>query len=202
MDYKQIYEKDTETQEIVDSINSPEDLINKYYNQKFGNPKTIIQRRNFKMQHAWKAIQLNGHGLELAFGLGTSIYWLCKRFPDITLSGIDFADHYRPMLKHLRGLFPARIGGIWINSVENMNWIAGNYYDFINSSSVFEHLPDHVYFKTIDECYRVLKPGGLMGVYVDQSKCLQHIRIVKPKQTRKELVKIAPPLPIGKYFFP
>jgi len=67
---------------------------------------------------------------------------------------------------------------------------SNDYYDFINSCSVWEHLPNEVYWNVLKECYRVLKPNGLMGVYVDQGSNEQHIRSAPPYKTRQEMEKV------------
>ena len=72
--------------------------------------------------------------------------------------------------------------------LDNVYWF--NYYDWINCCDFFEHVPEAAYWLILKEVKRVLKPGGLMGVYVGQPKLVQHIRIVPPEQTRKEMESV------------
>lgn len=152
--------------------------------------KETMRRRHRKIMHQYKGIKLKGHGLELAFGWGTSTKWLLENYEDITLDGLDFSEYMEKNIPILRDIFGDRIRDFWRGDVQEIEK-PDNHYDFINSCSVFEHLPDCVYWNTLKECYRVLKPGGLMGVWLDRGEQDgQHLRMDKPKVTRRDMESV------------
>lgn len=191
MNYKELYDNDHETTSIVESINCFEDLKNNWILNKYNNNnKTIIERRNEKIKNIYHSnLYVDGRGLELAFGLFTSCYWLLNKYDNITLDGIDFNDNLSKLIPFIKEEYKNKIDDFWIGDMQRINK-PNNHYDFINSCSVWEHLPDKVYWNTLKECYRILKPGGFIGVYVDQTKNEQHIRVVPPSTTKTEMESI------------
>lgn len=186
------YENDGYNNKLLKTFETPQDLIDKWFHKRWGRSSvTVRDKRDNKLRYAWHGIQLQGKGLELAFGFGTSVYCLLNNHPEIeTLDCIDFCPTLQKIGDFLKEIFRERIGEIKIASTADMSFWADNSYAFINSSSVFEHLPNDVYWDTVHECFRVLEPGGLMGVYVDQSIEPQHIRIKPPRVTAKELKEV------------
>ncbi|MDB3944465.1 methyltransferase domain-containing protein [Gammaproteobacteria bacterium] len=75
-----------------------------------------------------------------------------------------------------------------------------DYYNFINSCSVFEHLPDCVYPHTLRECFRALKPGGVIEVYLNTDIGEIHIRIDPVEKTRDDMENVGFTA-INDYFF-
>lgn len=181
------YKNDPENIKYCELFNEPEDLIKQWYEIKYsGGKETILQRKKKKLCNIYDDVEdFEGHGLELGFGFGVSLYTLFEWYPRITMDALDFnplLDKIVPLLKKLND----RLQKIWIGDSQEVE----GQYDFINSCSFFEHLPDEVYWKTIERCYKILKPGGFFGVYLDQSKGPEHIRIRKPHITRKELEQV------------
>jgi ubiquinone/menaquinone biosynthesis C-methylase UbiE len=177
-DYYKIYDEDDYTKEIVNSIKTKDDLWKKWFDKN-------LPKRHKKIINIYKNVKLSGHGLELAFGLGTSTQWLIDNYPNITLDGIDFNEHLIPLIPVLKTI-SHRIKDFWIGDASFINK-PDDHYNFVNSCSFFEHLPSEVYWEVLKECYRVLKPNGLLGVYLDTSKGKQHIRLRPAKVIRKEV---------------
>jgi len=185
---KDLYENDSLTKKLCDSIHSVDDLKKKWFNYHMNSPFTIMEKRHIKMSKIYRgAFELRGHGLELGFGMGTSIYWLLNHFENITLDGIDFCSHMEKLIPYIKQLDEKRVKKLQI--IDAALYTSGAY-DFINSCSFFEHLPSPVYWKVIKNCYKLLKPGGWLGVYLDQTPGPQHIRVVPPEVTREELESI------------
>ena len=184
------YKKDTFHNDILASIHTYQDLCDKWFNVKHGG-NHVLQRRKDKLRKAYaEDCVVAGKGLELGFGLGTSTQVLFDWYPEITLDLIDFNPNNRKIGDILKAQYPERVRNIFINNTSAVLMMPDDYYDFINSSSFFEHLSETDYWGTVEECFRILKPGGRLFVYVDQIAEDQHIRIVPPKQTREELVYI------------
>ena len=201
-DYFNYYnQKDLETPQLIESklqtFNHASDLITKWYRKPRDgrNSNTPEQGREEKMLHCYEnkgnVKKLIGKGLELGFGLGTSTHWLLEKNNNIVLDGIDFQTNLQKIIPFLKELYGEKIGDYSIGDMQQINK-PDSYYDFINSSSIWEHLTDEVYWNTLKECYRVLKPQGKIYVYVDQSapNIGEHIRVVGPEVTRREMESI------------
>jgi ubiquinone/menaquinone biosynthesis C-methylase UbiE len=188
-EYKKVYDGNLWNQEIVDSMTCADDLLSKWYHKPFGN-STPAKNRDVKMRQAYGDRTVSGLGLELAFGLCTSSIWLLDKFPDITLDGIDFQERFLKLTPFLREIYGTRIGDYWCGDVSKINK-PDNHYDFINSSSVWEHLTEDIYWKTLKECFRVLKRGGRIFVYVDQDTGGdEHIRVRPHSTIKKEMESV------------
>ena len=180
--YKQIYieEERDENWYPTDEAGIREALDSCFYGER-------QKKRNKKIVHCWGGdVKPSGKGLELAFGFGTSLKWLTSRF-DVVMDGIDFADYVQTLIPYFREDMGDKIGELWQGDVANIEK-PDEHYDFINSCSVFEHLPDIVYYDCLKECYRILKPGGLMAVFLDSGPPHgEHLRMDPPEVTRKDM---------------
>lgn len=137
-----------------------------------------MKKRHQKISHIWGTMdELTGHGLELGFNWGGSIKWLLDRYPEVTLDGVDFAPYIFGNVPVFKEVFGERVVDFMEASCSKIPKPDGTY-DFINSCSVFEHLPDCVYWDTLKECRRLLKEGGLLGVYLDEGRAEgKHLRM-------------------------
>ena len=190
---KEFLMNDPENTKYVETFNTPEDLVNKWYNVRYNNAsKRVIDNRIDKLNNIYNngKLPINGHGLEMAFGFGESIYVLLNWYKDIKLDALDFNPLFNkiaPLIKELNG---ERLSEIWIGDAQNVPKTDG-YYDFINSCSFFEHLPEDVYWNVAKECYRLIRPGGLLYLYLDGGQNYgEHIRCVPVEQTKKEMESI------------
>ncbi len=189
---RESYEADAETNEQLSWFSTPADLVTRWYLHDYhGKGVSVAENRDRKMSHVYPPIvpPLAGHGLELGFGFGESLFWLFATMPDITADALDFARTHEPLIPLLKALHGDRLREVWIGDAASVPKPDGHY-DWINAASIFEHLPDDAYWQVVTECYRLLKPGGRMGVYLDISPGEQHVRIVSPKQTRRELESV------------
>lgn len=178
--------------ERCQEINSGGDLWDKYLNTIYpNNGRTVFQNRHEKIIHCYEGLDnLVGRGLELAFDFCSSVIWLIKRYPNIIMDGIDICEHLTKIIPYLKEFGGKQIGDFWIGDCQNTGK-PDNYYDFINACSIFEHFPDNIYNNVAKECYRILKPGGLMFVYLDQfgpkDMDEQHCHQETPEETRERM---------------
>lgn len=104
-DYYKFYNNsDKEVIKNVETFKVATDLISKWYRKKLGSGNTPEENRNKKMLNCYNGEDVNGLGLELAFGLGTSTHWLINRYDNIILDGIDFQKHLNSVAVFLKEL--------------------------------------------------------------------------------------------------
>ena len=184
-----------ENVKYVEQFNYATDLVTHWYNIHYNKAiKTVTENRIEKLNHIYNhektPLLLSGHGLELAFGFGESIYVLMRWYRDVTMDAFDFNPLFAKIIPLLKELNGSRLQDVWVGDAQNIPK-PDNHYDFINSCSFFEHLPEDVYWNVIRECYRILKPGALLGVYLDEGQNGgEHIRCVPVSQTQKEVESI------------
>lgn len=129
-----------------------------------------MKKRASKISHSWgDVLELAGVGLEIGFNWGGSLKWLIDRYPGVTMDGVDFSSYMVGNAPVFKEVFGDRARDFMEASCHEVPK-PDETYDFINACSIFEHLPDCVYWKAIKECWRLLKPGGLLGVYLDQGR--------------------------------
>lgn len=182
-----------ENTKYVEKFNSAQDLVTHWYNTHYnGSHLKVIDKRIKKLNNIYDngKAPIKGYGLEMAFGFGESIYVLLNWYKDIKLDALDFNPLFSKIIPHLKDLSGSRLLDIWIGDAQKTGK-PDSYYDFINSCSFFEHLPEDVYWNVVRECYRILKHGGTFGVYLDEGANYgEHIRCVPVAQTKKELESI------------
>jgi len=143
---------------------------------------------HFKLMYGDR--KLTGHGLEVAFGCGNGMYWFSMLMPDTTYDMFDWNPAMKKIFPFLREIHGARLVDIWCGDHTSLQRKGNETYDWVNCADVFEHLSEDVYWIYLGEILRLMKPGALCGVYVGQPKLVQHIRVVPPSQTRKELESV------------
>ena len=155
----------------IDEIHVPADLLANFATEEY-------YRARF---HNWlMPFKLRGSLLELGFNSGKTAYWFAQKYPDLTVDGIDFS---RPLAK-IADLIPRLAPNL-------RNFVLGDFselpfsnstYQFISCLDVIEHLPEKKYAEMIDECHRVLVPGGLIFIHVGQFDCEWHINRIPHEQ--------------------
>jgi hypothetical protein len=145
----------------------------------------------------------------------TSLYrWVAAHFPEHTITGSEYLGHgYRggeavkawhyhnplrkevslTMVRHKVSLLYAmlRIGGLFFHEdLMNLSFGTGSL-DMIVSNDVFEHVPDPV--KAFAECFRVLRPGGMMLASIPfHSQC--DMSVTRAESGQKGVRHLLPPV--------
>lgn len=186
------YKNDVSRNERLTTINSFEDLYNKWFYKNFQG-QFVLERRKIKMEKPYQNILgLMGHGLELGFAWGTSTYVLLTKYSNITLDLLDFLECYEKIGNIFKNYYATRIKDIFICNSRNIP-VRDNVYDFINSQSFFEHLTEEDYWSTLRECKRTLKQDGHFFVYVDQTVGKdnpEHVRVKPFNEIRAEIESV------------
>jgi len=99
-----------------------------------------------------------GRALDFGCGVGRLTQALALFFTatvgvDISETMIRLAEQYNP--------FPDRCRYL-ANNRSDLRVFANNYFDFIYSNIVFQHIPPDLTFEYIRDFIRILKPGGLI----------------------------------------
>jgi ubiquinone/menaquinone biosynthesis C-methylase UbiE len=183
---------DSENVKYIQRFNCANDLIKNWYDTHYnGRRVNVIQNRIKKLNHIYNhgEVPLCGHGLEMAFGFGESIFVLSQWYKNITIDAFDFNPLLGKIIPFIKEL-NEKVLEMWIGDAQKIPK-PDNYYDFINSCSFFEHLPEDVFWNSVKEAYRVLKRGKMMGVYLDEGENKgEHIRCAAVDQTKKELESV------------
>jgi ADP-heptose:LPS heptosyltransferase/SAM-dependent methyltransferase len=146
----------------IDNVNSPEDL------------KSDIEMDGDNNIERFLDIKLQGMGLELGFSNGRTLYYMSKKFPEAVFDGIDWMGSLikiKPFIKSLCG----NVNDLYTCNLNKFEQIEDKVYDFITSLDVFEHLNTDDYNACLKECYRVLKPDGMLYVYIGKPESCSHI---------------------------
>lgn len=117
--------------------------------------------------------------LEPACHHGKTVFWLAERFPetrffmfDFSQTAIEFCTKYNPI--------PER-SVIWqgdLTRIEHNGMTFDDYFDMATLLDVTEHLPADIYRKTIQEVFRVLKPGAHLLLKQGHEILPEHINIL------------------------
>lgn len=155
-------------------------LINWYHN-KF--------RAHLQRFRVWfQGVNLNqGELLELGFNTGKTAYYMAKTYPNLIIDGIDFSRE----VKHIGDLLVTMMPQIRSMQIADVSAIPfhANSYNFVTALDLFEHLPEGIYQKTIDEINRVLRPNGLVFVYTGQEVQEEHIHIIPAEKVVVDFVR-------------
>ena len=98
--------------------------------------------------------------LDVACGTGRTLKMLQESLPDVSLFGIDLSAPYLRKAKALLSQsshLPQLIQG----NAEAIPFL-NNFFDAVVSVFLFHELPPDVRQNAINECYRVMKPGGML----------------------------------------
>ena len=151
--------------------------IQKFWNKKpcgtFGNIPTEVNREYFdkikKRRYALEPFILDiarfqdfkdKKVLEIGCGIGMDGIEFAKAGADYT--GVDLSDQSIRLCKKHFELF-SQVGNILNTDAENLPF-DDNTFDLVYSWGVLHHIPDMQ--KSIDEVYRVLKPGGKIAIMI------------------------------------
>lgn len=130
-------------------------------------------------------VPLCGHGLDLGFTNGRGLYFLTKIFPHCSITAIDFNKNTELIHDYLKELIP-QIVELRTESCSNLA-DEDEKYDFCTATDFYEHVTEEIYFKSIKEAYRVLKPSGKFCVYLGKTILPEHINLRKDPQVIQDM---------------
>ena len=101
-----------------------------------------------------------GRILDFGAGIGNSIPYFRRYFPDARLTGADVSQR---SLELAEARFPGQADGLWI---EAGHIPAGaDEFDLAFSACVFHHIPHAEHAAWLQELHRVVRPGGMLAIF-------------------------------------
>lgn len=114
---------------------------------------------------SYKLWQFDKHKDEKVLDIGCGPGWLVRKFAEggAIVYAVDITDKAVELTKKMLKTFNLK-ADIQVGNAENLPF-EDNSFDFVSSSGVLHHTPDMQ--KSIDEVYRVLKPGSeaIISIY-------------------------------------
>lgn len=110
--------------------------------------------------------------LDVACGTGRTLRQMRGMLPDASLHGIDLSPAYLRKANHLLSQLPGELPQLIQANAEELPYL-DNYFHGIVSVFLFHELPPEVRQTVIEQCFRVLQPGGVLiicdSVQIDDS---------------------------------
>ncbi|RMH72296.1 MAG: class I SAM-dependent methyltransferase [Cyanobacteria bacterium J007] len=97
--------------------------------------------------------------LDIACGTGRTLKFLRATIPQANLFGVDLSTAYLRKAAQLLGQLPGELPQLVGGKVEELPY-RGGYFHAATSVFLFHELPGTVRQRAIEECFRVIKPGG------------------------------------------
>lgn len=118
----------------------------------------LLQTSKLRVNHAMTMEA----ALDFGCGVGRLVLPLAKRFQ--TVVGVDISSDYRAETK--RNCEQRGMTNILLTENLSSFLAAGQNFNFIHSSIVFNHIPWNRGQEIIAEMFRILRPGGVMAIQV------------------------------------
>lgn len=101
--------------------------------------------------------------LDVACGTGRTLKFIRHTCPQASLYGIDLSPYYLRKANQLLSKIPGELPQLLQGNGEELPYI-DNYFHGITSVFLFHELPPSARQQVINECFRVLKPGGTLVI--------------------------------------
>lgn len=101
--------------------------------------------------------------LDIACGTGRTLKLLRAAFPQAALFGTDLSPAYLRKANQLLSQNPGELPQLLQANSESLPYL-DNYFHALTSVFLFHELPGPVRQKVIDECFRIVMPGGMFAI--------------------------------------
>ncbi|MDJ1170204.1 methyltransferase domain-containing protein [Roseofilum sp. BLCC_M154] len=101
--------------------------------------------------------------LDVACGTGRTLKFIRHTCPQASLYGVDLSPYYLRRANQLLSKIPGELPQLLQANGEELPYV-DNYFHGITSVFLFHELPYKARQRVIDECFRVLKPGGILVI--------------------------------------
>ncbi|MCL1463559.1 class I SAM-dependent methyltransferase [Argonema galeatum] len=101
--------------------------------------------------------------LDVACGTGRTLKFIRGVLPQASIFGMDLSPAYLRKANQLLSENPDELPQLLQANVEELPYL-DNYFHAVSSVFLFHELPAAVRQRTIEECFRVTKPGGVFAI--------------------------------------
>ncbi|HLP90549.1 MAG TPA: class I SAM-dependent methyltransferase [Nostocaceae cyanobacterium] len=98
--------------------------------------------------------------LDVACGTGRTLKFIRATLPQASLFGLDLSSAYLRKANELLSQIPGELPQLLQANAEELPYL-DNYFHAVTSVFLFHELPASVRQKVIEQCFRVIKPGGV-----------------------------------------
>ncbi|NWF58490.1 MAG: class I SAM-dependent methyltransferase [Fischerella sp.] len=98
--------------------------------------------------------------LDVACGTGRTLKMIRATLPQASLFGIDLSPAYLRKANELLSQIPGELPQLLQANAEELPYL-NNYFHAVTSVFLFHELPAAARQRVIEECYRIVKPGGV-----------------------------------------
>lgn len=129
-----------------------------------GTADAMRRRILFPLKRGLEVFNLPPHQmrvLDVACGTGRTLRQIRAMLPDASLHGIDLSPAYLRKANHLLSELPGELPQLMQSNAEALPYL-DNYFHGIVSVFLFHELPPDVRQTVIEQCFRVLQPGGVL----------------------------------------
>lgn len=137
----------------------------------------VMQEEHFKQMLVQQAdIGQTHRVLDLGCGTGTLTRMLKHRYPTASITGLDIDPAILAIAQHKAGSLPIH----WTRAAATKLPLPSDSYDRILTSLTLHHLKTADKQRALDECYRVLRPGGQLHVVDFGPPRSAYARVIAP----------------------
>jgi len=168
---KKFYEEDYHSKDYILQEQSLDALMERF-------TKTGQKAKLFEALDEIQDLPAPSKWLEVGCQFGKSTFWLAQHYPETKFYMLDFAETAIDFINKNNPMRERTV--VWQGDVSKICNKAMKFDDFFDIASMLditEHLPKNIYFKAIDEVFRVLKPGGYLLLKQGNEVLPEHINI-------------------------
>lgn len=118
------------------------------------------------LKQGLKAFEVPAHAvrvLDVACGTGRTLRQIRATLPEASLQGVDLSPTYLRKANQLLSEIPGELPQLLQANAETLPYV-DNYFHAVTSVFLFHELPPEVRQRVIEQCYRVLQPGGTLVI--------------------------------------
>ncbi len=100
--------------------------------------------------------------LDLGCGVGMSTFALAEIYPQAQVTGVDLSPYFLAVARYKSQQEQQNVS--WIHAPAENTGLPDSSFDFVSACLMFHELPTDAALAIIAESYRLLRPGGYLGI--------------------------------------
>lgn len=109
--------------------------------------------------------------IDLGCGTGSTTILLQEAFPEAEIIGLDLSPYMLAIAEHKARQLNYNIR--WLHGLAEATKLPDNSFDVVTASLLFHETPPHITVAILNECYRLLVPGGQVIILDGNQKTLR-----------------------------